>query len=271
MVFSGARSESATVACDMGIPGALRQGDITPLPPEREIPMRFVLCSALLAMTACAGAPAEQPAPHVPTVSALVEAPKPEPAPAAPAPPPPETLPTECASTDDPVCVPPADFVDRLCTRRHQDVALALFSSKTPFTRMYVRGRFDELTLDEEVIALRHHTDGMIVTRSGTYDVLRWDGTCSKAVDGDMLTKAPPPKAGAARVHWSSLDEPTQLALIVGDGAVKRAHTKWGHECMGAAFSSASPACTKADASLTASIVHFVRAGGTLPAPKDAL
>ena len=58
----------------------------------------------------------------------------------------------------------------------------------------------------------RQHTDGMIVTRSATYDVLRWNGTCSKAVDGDMLTKTAPPKAGAAGVHWTSLNEPPQPA-----------------------------------------------------------
>src|SRR5271165_4062797 len=60
-------------------------------------------------------------------------------------------LPSECAVVDAPVCTPPDDFVDRVCKRPIQDVALALFARGTPFTRAYLRGRLDELASDEEV------------------------------------------------------------------------------------------------------------------------
>ena len=54
-------------------------------------------------------------------------------------------MPTACANPSAAFCTPPSDFVDRLCAKPHQGTALALFSHDTPFTRLYVRGRVDEL------------------------------------------------------------------------------------------------------------------------------
>jgi hypothetical protein len=186
-------------------------------------------------------------------------------------PPEPAKLPTSCADPAAAVCVPPSNFVDRLCERPHQDIALALFAKSSPFTRMYMRGKMDELVFDEEILALRFHgvpKGGMQVGNStGSYDVLRWDGSCSMAVDAGMIGTTAPPRPKTARVLWSRLSEPAQNALIAGSDGVKRAHAKHGKECKGASSGDVSSACEKADGALVDAVVDFVRQGGTLPTP----
>jgi hypothetical protein len=172
------------------------------------------------------------------------------------------------------VCTPPPDFVERLCTKPHQDAALALFGKVTPFTRMYLRGKMDELAFDEEVLALRYHPvpkNGIQVgSAAGSYDVLRWDGSCSRAVDADMLTKNKPPRPRSAKVQWHRLADKTQTALIGGSDAVKKTHLQRGKECKGAMSGDVSSGCEKADAALVEAIVDYVRGGGNLP-PPDSL
>jgi hypothetical protein len=164
--------------------------------------------------------------------------------------------------------------VERLCTKPHQDAALALFGKATPFTRMYLRGKMDELAFDEEVLALRYHPvpkNGIQVGSSaGSYDVLRWDGSCSRAVEADALTKSKPARPRAAKVQWHRLADKTQAALIGGSDAVKKAHSRRGKECKGAMSGDVSSGCEKADAALVDAIVDYVRDGGSLP-PPDAL
>jgi hypothetical protein len=169
------------------------------------------------------------------------------------------------------VCTPPTDYVDRLCARPHQDLALALFAKATPFTRIYLRGKFDELAFDEEVLALRFHAvpkNGIQVgSAAGSYDVFRWDGTCAMAVDADMITRTRPPKPKTARIRWHRIGDKTQDALIVASDSVKRARAKRGKECHGAMSGDVSDACEKADAALVDAVVDFIRAGGNLPTP----
>jgi hypothetical protein len=159
--------------------------------------------------------------------------------------------------------------VDRLCARPHQEAALALFAKATPFTRLYLLGKLDELAFDEEVLALRYHgvpKNGIVVgSGAGTYDVLRWDGSCSKAVEGELLSRNAPPKRQTARVEWHRLGDETQAALISESVAVKRAHAKRGKECKGALSGDVSASCEKANADLVQAIVDFVRGGGALP------
>jgi hypothetical protein len=180
--------------------------------------------------------------------------------------------PTACADKTADVCTPPGAFVERLCAKAHPDAALALFAKAMPFTHLYLRGKVDELAFDEEVLALRFHPvnkNGMQVGgANGSYDVLRWDGTCSTAVDADMLTKSHPPRARAAHVPWHRLGDRTQTALIVGSDAVKKAHGRRGKECQGAMTGDVSAACQKADAALVDAIVEYVRGGGAVP-PTD--
>jgi hypothetical protein len=102
---------------------------------------------------------------------------------------------------------------------------------------------------------------------NGTYDVLRWDGSCSMGVEAEMLTRVRPPAPRAARVQWHRVGEKTQSALISGSDAVKRAHARRGKECKGAMSGDVSAACERADATLADSVVDYVRKGGGLPEP----
>jgi hypothetical protein len=167
------------------------------------------------------------------------------------------------------VCAPPGDFVDRLCARPHQDIALTLLAKGTPFTRLYAKGKLDEILSGEEVLALRFHgvpKGGMVVgSGQGSYDVLRWDGSCSMAVEAEVLTQTAPPRPRTAHVQWHRIGDKTQTALIGGSDAVKRAHGKRGKECKGAMSGDVSASCEKADAELVQAIVEYVRGGGTLP------
>ena len=183
----------------------------------------------------------------------------------------PATLPNACADRSADLCVPPRSFVERLCAKPHQDAALALFGKKAPFTHLYLKSRIDELSFDEEVLALVFHTQpkgGMIVgSGNGTYDVLRWDGSCARGVEAEVFTRTRPPKPRAAHVQWHRVGERTQSALIATSEAVKRAHTKRGRECTGAMTGDVSAACEKADASLVEAIVECVRTTDSLPEP----
>jgi hypothetical protein len=234
--------------------------------------VRFAV--VLLAVAAgCGGSKAAQSDPAAPASSATSADPASSAA-AADAPPPQAAtaakLPTDCADKSSDTCTPPGDFVERLCARPHQDLALLLFG-KTPFTRLYLRGKMDELSFDEEVLALRFHAQPkggiQVGNGNGTYDVLRWDGSCSRAVEADMITKNRPPKPKTARVLWHRLDDKTQTALIVASDPVKQAHSRRGKECKGAMSGDVSAACEKADATLGGAIVEYVRGGGSLPEP----
>jgi hypothetical protein len=170
------------------------------------------------------------------------------------------------------VCTPAYGYVERLCSKPHQEIALALFGKGTPFTRLYLRGKMDELFFDEEVLTLRYHAvpkNGIQVgSANGSYDVLRWDGTCAMAVDADMLTQKRPPRPRSARVLWHRIGDKTQTALIVGNDAIKRAHAKRGKECRGAMTGDVSAECQKADSTLVDAIVEYVRGGGQVPPPE---
>lgn len=154
-----------------------------------------------------------------------------------------------------------------------QDVALALFSKETPFTRLYLRGKLDELAFDEEVLALRFHLPqkgGMVVgSGNGTYDVLRWDGTCSRGVEAEMLVRAPPGRPRSAHIQWHRIGSAMQDALIAGSDSVKRAHAKRGKECQGASTGDVSKSCEVADQALVDAVTDYVRTHGGLPEPSS--
>jgi hypothetical protein len=225
---------------------------------------------------ACGGAAASQPEPANPSSS--TPAPGPPAAENSAAAPPTEAtsatpahLPTACADAASVVCAPPGDFVERLCAKPLQDVALALFSKDTPFTRLYLKGKIDELGFDEEVLALRFHgpqKGGMVVgSGNGTYDLLRWDGTCSKGVEAEVISRTRPPHPRSAHVQWHRIGSAYQDVLVTGSDAVKRAHAKRGKECQGAMSGDVSRACEGADQALVDAVVDFVRTHGGLPDP----
>jgi hypothetical protein len=224
----------------------------------------------VVGLNACGGTPAESPPPAAPQAA---ETPAPSAAPAAPPPPeaPPPGVPTACAHPSATLCTPAGAFVDKLCEKTRQDYALALFSKDTPFTRLYLRGKMDELVLDEEVLALRFRAPakgGMVVGNgAGTYDVLRWDGSCSTGVEAEMIARARPPQPRTALIRWHGIADRIQDALVAGSDAVKKAHAKRGKECQGAMSGDVSAGCEKADKVLSTAIADYVRTRGGLPQP----
>jgi hypothetical protein len=242
------------------------------------------LLSLALLVVSCGGSTAAQPDPSTPPApvaaadpSAVADPSASASAAASAAAPPSYSalpVPTACADKSADVCTPSSSFVERLCNRPHQDTALALFASGTPFSRMYLRGKLDELAWDEEVLALRFHgvpKGGIQVgSAAGSYDVLRWDGTCSMAVDAEMLTKARPSRPKTAHLQWHRLADKTQTSLIAASAAVKKAYKRRGSECQGAMTGDVSASCEKADEALIDAVVSYVRGGGSVPAP-DAL
>ena len=218
---------------------------------------------ALLGSIACGGGAQSQPPPaSAPSAEAAEPPPAPSAAPAVPESPP-AGVPMACADPAAAVCVPPGAFVERLCEKAHQDYALALFSRDSPFTRLYLRGKMDELVMDEEVLALRFRAPqkgGIVVgSGNGSYDVLRWDGTCSTGVEAEMLSRSRPPQSKTATVRWHRIAERVQDALIASSDAVKKAHAKRGKECQGAMSGDVSASCERADKALVAAIVDYVR------------
>jgi hypothetical protein len=159
--------------------------------------------------------------------------------------------------------------VEQLCAKTNQDVALSLFAKRMPFTRLYLRGKVDELAFEEEVLALRFHAQqqgGMIVgSGNGSYDVLRWDGSCSRGVEAEMVTRSCPARPKTARIKWHRIGSPIQDALIAASDRVKRARSTRGKECQGAMTGDVSASCERADQALVDAIVDCVRAGGMPP------
>jgi len=223
---------------------------------------------------ACGGGAQSQPAPTAPAPVERTGADPPAPSAAAAPEAPPAGVPTACADPAATVCAPPGAFVERLCAKTRQDYALSLFSKDTVFTRLYLRGKMDELVLDEEVLALRFRAPqkgGMVVgSGTGTYDVLRWDGTCSTGVEAEMISRTRPSQPKTAPIRWHRIADRIQDALVASSDAVKKAHAKRGKECQGAMSGDVSASCEHADKALAAAIVDYVRTHGGLPEP-DAL
>jgi hypothetical protein len=188
-------------------------------------------------------------------------------------------VPTECAASGS-LCLPPAAFAKRLCGGAHPDVALAFFRGGSPFSRGFLSKNVDawnasggassadKLAFDEEVIVVveRKNTTGIQVSgASGSYDVLRWDGTCA-TLSSEELTFQPPPKAKAAKIVWKYLPDATQAALLA-DEAIARLNKERRDECKGVTSGDVSVKCVKAVDKLSDAVVAFVRKGGAVPAP----
>jgi hypothetical protein len=240
------------------------------------------ILAAFALLAGCGGAPAPSSVPAA-SASADAEAPssKAQPSGAGEASKPATELPASCEARDDKLCLPPAAFAKRLCDGFFADVALSMFAKDTPWTRGYLRREVeawnasggasssDKLVLDEEVLLVARRkadTGGMTVSgASGSYDVLRWDGTCSSLMDEEVTTK-PPRAPRHAKIPWKSLGDPVRDALLANEKVGKIAAER-KKECKGATMGEVSLKCVKADTALSVSVVEYVRGGGALPAP----
>jgi hypothetical protein len=192
-------------------------------------------------------------------------------------------VPESCArESDQGFCLPDDRFVKALCDDVHQDVALWMFRQGTPWTRAYLTRKTEawnasggasvqgELAFDEEVLILRERLSkegGIQVSGAmGSYDALRWNGSCVSLM-AEEITKNKPPKLLHSRVEWRWLSDPMQEALRSNDGIVETYRARRA-ECKGATMGEVSKKCEQLDDKLVALIVKHVREGGKLVEPK---
>jgi hypothetical protein len=190
-------------------------------------------------------------------------------------------IPTDCAKPSG-GCYPSMKFVKRLCDGSYPGVALVMFSGGTPWKRAYLAVREvdpvnafggvaggEALVMNEEVIVLFEKSGnlgGMEVTGSGSYQVLRWDGTCATLASGELREQRPG-NAKAAKVTWRYLDKPIKKALRE-ESRISEAVRARKKECKGATMGTVSAKCEKLDQALTETIVDVVREGNVkLPTP----
>lgn len=232
--------------------------------------------SALLALWlfgGCASAPAppaSNPAVPEPTAPAEVSE--------APAPAPAEkeeqavAVPTACDSAGE-LCLPRKDFVDALCKRRQPNVALTLFQKGSPWTRTYVRARDLEawlvggrraspqkLALFEEVIIVDDRSTGrggIRVSGAGSYDIVRWDGTCV-SVMSDEVNPRRPGEPESATIVWHDLTPGMREALLKDTRIAYRDEQRKEH-CNA---DKGGPRCVQSRERLSRMIAAIIRDGG---------
>ena len=189
-------------------------------------------------------------------------------------------IPTECIPKDD-VCIPPAGWVQRLCTGSYPGVAIVMFNGGSPWKRAYVRAKTKAVNATaggvsgegylmpgEEVIVVRSRKqpkDGMQVSGAGGYDVLRWDGTCATLSDGEVGLQ-PYGTLEAAKVTFRFIDGSIAKALRK-DERITEAYRNRKKHCRGATMGEVSKECEKWDKQLAEIIVRTVRSGIELPTP----
>lgn len=244
--------------------------------------------TALLTLSACGGntvapAVAEPEPPEASGVEQPIEEdPEPQPEAETPEPLAQQGVPDTCApgGTD---CVPDPKFVKRLCNDVHQDTALYMFRHGTPWQRVYLRGRVEAvnasggatvqgfLEFDEEVLVLRQRktsAEGIqIGDSSGSYDALRWNGSCV-SLDGGEITTQSPPKSKYSRVEWRYIGENMRNALR-RDATLAQAVQARQKECKGATMGAVSKKCENLDNKLVDAVVKYVRATSDLPQPDE--
>ncbi|MEO8177302.1 MAG: hypothetical protein ABI895_00590 [Deltaproteobacteria bacterium] len=190
-------------------------------------------------------------------------------------------LPTECQARGK-LCLPPRDFVRRLCQGAFTGAAFHLLEKSTPFSRGYVLARKvpavnalggptsdAQLEFGEEVLILTRTGDPgpgqMQVSGMGGYDVLRWDGTCANLAEGELGLHAPI-KPGHAPIEWRYIDANIQEALLL-DAGIQQARKAQRQQCHGVSLGTRSMACVEAESRLQDRIALAVRGGLALPPP----
>jgi hypothetical protein len=232
---------------------------------------------ALASLSACGGSP---PPPDK-TAAPVKAAPAPTAVAEAPPEPKDEPWPTECSKEGGDICLPPATFARRVCQAGSPEVALSLFAKGTPWVRGYLRRDTEawdasggpssagKLKYTEEVLILvkrTPNTGGMVVSGAGgSYDVLRWDGTCA-SLQAEEVTTRPIDNPGWADITWRKLDDDFQEALRK-DEKISNLVADQKKECKGVSAGQTNDKCDKAQKALSKAIVRFVRAGGALPPP----
>jgi hypothetical protein len=182
-------------------------------------------------------------------------------------------IPTSCDTTGSATCAPPATLARELCKRSSVDLALVMFQKTSPWKRAYLRGDTPAwlagshladqalLRFDEEVIVVGNRTaTSGIQVGGGSYDVLRWDGTCF-SVMADEVTFQRPPQPLNAPIEWRHLSDDMREVLL-RDRKIKAAYDRFRSRCK---EDGAAPACDAARDELGRIIADHVRKGAELP------
>lgn len=189
-------------------------------------------------------------------------------------------VPTEC-TTKGKICLPPAAFAKKVCDKGNSDIALYMLRKGTPFTRAYLRGDTeawnasggassnDKLVFDEEVVVMieRAPQAGGIVVGDGggSYDVMRWDGTCVSLQAGE-ITFTPPPKAKHAKVDFHALTS-TVTDVLLKDEVILKTYKERKNECKGQWSGDVSAKCVKLVGQLGEQVYDYAAKGGEIPPP----
>lgn len=177
-------------------------------------------------------------------------------------------------------CMPPIKWAERLCGDVYQDLALYMFQDGTPWTRYYMRMGLnavngwgptvaEDLVKHEEVLVINHRLrkDALEVEGSeGTYDVLRWNGSCV-TLDMAEVTSRTPGTPRQARVDWRTLSERMQNALLE-DSEVQDTYERRRKACKGISIGMVTKECEVLDGQLVDVIARHVRSARTLPEPE---
>lgn len=192
-----------------------------------------------------------------------------------------EKIPTECSKYSEDTCIPAGKWVSRLCADVYAEVALFMFQSGTPWQRVYLTRETDavnasggasvvgKLAFDEEVLVLRHRVAGaddvQVGSGGGSYDALRWDGSCV-SLEGEEVTTNRPPVAKTSRVEWRWLGDDMQAALRK-DPKVNETFLARKKECKGVTMGAVTKKCEQLDKKLIEVTVEHVRSTSSLPQP----
>ena len=192
-------------------------------------------------------------------------------------------IPEECAkNAKSDLCVPGNKWSNHLCEGVHPNIALYLFRKGTPWQRLYLTRDTDawnasggasvagKVVFDEEVLVLRfrgNETGIQVTGANGSYDALRWDGSCV-SLQAEEVTKRLPPDKKHARVMWKDMEESVREAMR-GDDKLMTVLKVWKKECKGVTMGDVTKACEKADGKFSHAIVEYVRGGGNVPIPNE--
>jgi hypothetical protein len=178
--------------------------------------------------------------------------------------------------------MPPIRWAEKLCSGGvYQDLALYMFRSGTPWTRFYMVTGLnavngwgptvaENLVSREEVIPINYRrvSQSFEVEGSlGTFDVLRWNGSCV-TLDVGEVTKDAPHSPRNSRVEWKSMSEQMQDALL-RDAKVESVYSARRKECKGASIGRVTKQCEVLDRELVDVIARYVRSADRLPEPDE--
>ena len=231
----------------------------------------LVACSG--ALIACGGSPPAKSASAEPGLKTRSSVVKSEPEPTK------EDIPSRCINRKG-ACMPPIKWAEKLCEDVYEDLAMYMFQRGSPWTRFYMRTGLnavngwgptidEDLLSQEELLVLNHRLrrDSLIVEGSeGTYDALRWNGSCV-TVDINEVTAREPSRPRHARIDWRSLSEDMQDYLLA-DPTVHDVYMARRRACKGATIGRVTAECERLDGQLGDEVAEFVRNADGVPRPQ---